>query len=135
MVEVDGIEPTTPLAKQVLSQLSKPPVTADHLRNPASQLTRIVLCVANLFLVLLDAHRLQVDLFNSISIALMSALGGCLVGLAGLEPATPRLSSVCSNQLSYKPYSWLELKSLAQSNSQLLLTQPISVNACNQAFL
>ena len=58
-----------------------------------------------------------------------------LVGLAGLEPATPRLSSVCSNQLSYKPYSWLELKSLAQSNSQLLLTQPISVNACNQAFL
>ena len=26
-----------------------------------------------------------------------------LVGLAGLEPATPRLSSVCSNQLSYKP--------------------------------
>ena len=26
-----------------------------------------------------------------------------LVGLAGFEPATPRLSSVCSNQLSYKP--------------------------------
>ena len=58
-----------------------------------------------------------------------------LVGLGGFEPPTPRLSSVCSNQLSYKPYSWLELKSLAQSNSQLLLTQPISVNACNQAFL
>ena len=27
----------------------------------------------------------------------------CLVGLAGFEPATPRLSSVCSNQLSYGP--------------------------------
>lgn len=27
----------------------------------------------------------------------------CLVGLGGLEPPTPRLSSVCSNQLSYKP--------------------------------
>ena len=26
-----------------------------------------------------------------------------VVGLAGLEPATPRLSSVCSNQLSYRP--------------------------------
>ena len=29
--------------------------------------------------------------------------GLCLVGLGGLEPPTPRLSSVCSNQLSYKP--------------------------------
>jgi hypothetical protein len=28
---------------------------------------------------------------------------GWMVGLAGLEPATPRLSSVCSNQLSYRP--------------------------------
>ena len=27
-----------------------------------------------------------------------------LVGLVGLEPPTPRLSSVCSNHLSYKPY-------------------------------
>ena len=26
-----------------------------------------------------------------------------MVGLAGLEPATPRLSSVCSNQLNYRP--------------------------------
>ena len=26
-----------------------------------------------------------------------------MVGQAGLEPATPRLSSVCSNQLSYRP--------------------------------
>jgi hypothetical protein len=28
---------------------------------------------------------------------------GILVGLDGLEPSTPRLSSVCSNQLSYRP--------------------------------
>jgi hypothetical protein len=28
-----------------------------------------------------------------------------LVGLGGLEPPTPRLSSVCSNQLSYRPVS------------------------------
>ncbi len=30
---------------------------------------------------------------------------GLLVGLGGLEPPTPRLSSVCSNQLSYRPCS------------------------------
>ena len=29
-----------------------------------------------------------------------------LVGLTGLEPVTPRLSSVCSNQLSYRPSSY-----------------------------
>ena len=28
-----------------------------------------------------------------------------MVGLVGLEPTTPRLSSVCSNRLSYKPKS------------------------------
>ena len=29
-----------------------------------------------------------------------------MVGLTGLEPVTPRLSSVCSNQLSYRPVFW-----------------------------
>lgn len=29
-----------------------------------------------------------------------------LVGPDGLEPSTPRLSSVCSNQLSYEPFKW-----------------------------
>ena len=28
---------------------------------------------------------------------------GSMVGLDGFEPSTPRLSSVCSNQLSYRP--------------------------------
>lgn len=28
------------------------------------------------------------------------------MGLTGLEPVTPRLSSVCSNQLSYRPF-WI----------------------------
>src|ERR1700730_12134342 len=32
-----------------------------------------------------------------------SQLRRLLVGLGGLEPPTPRLSSVCSNQLSYRP--------------------------------
>ena len=30
-----------------------------------------------------------------------------MVGLGGLEPPTPRLSSVCSNQLSYKPKAFV----------------------------
>ena len=30
-----------------------------------------------------------------------------LVGLIGLEPMTLRLSSACSNQLSYRPMGWL----------------------------
>ena len=33
-----------------------------------------------------------------------------LVDLAGFEPATPRLSSVCSNQLSYKSNMDLTLR-------------------------
>ena len=33
-----------------------------------------------------------------------------MVGLTGLEPVTPRLSSACSNQLSYKPYKMVELR-------------------------
>jgi hypothetical protein len=32
-----------------------------------------------------------------------------MVGLGGLEPPTPRLSSVCSNQLSYRPNAVLVL--------------------------
>lgn len=43
------------------------------------------------------------------------------MGLGGLEPPTPRLSSVCSNQLSYKP----SLFSLFSH----LFSLPISVNA------
>ena len=31
-----------------------------------------------------------------------------MVGLTGLEPVTPRLSSACSNQLSYKPHLFQE---------------------------
>ena len=38
------------------------------------------------------------------------------MGLVGLEPTTPRLSSVCSNHLSYKPFV-------------TLFRLPISVNA------
>ena len=32
-----------------------------------------------------------------------------LVGLTGLEPVTLRLSSACSNQLSYRPANFCEL--------------------------
>jgi hypothetical protein len=33
----------------------------------------------------------------------------CLMGRGGLEPPTPRLSSVCSNQLSYQPSRQLQI--------------------------
>ena len=46
-----------------------------------------------------------------------------LVGLGGLEPPTPRLSSVCSNQLSYKP-SYCSV-------FRIFFSLPISVNANN----
>ena len=36
-------------------------------------------------------------------ILVMNMVGPILVGQGGLEPPTPRLSSVCSNQLSYWP--------------------------------
>ena len=49
-----------------------------------------------------------------------------LVGLAGFEPATPRLSSVCSNQLSYKP-------GLAVQSRHGSFRQPIGVDI-NAAF-
>src|SRR6267142_399675 len=45
-----------------------------------------------------------------------------LVGLGGLEPPTPRLSSVCSNQLSYRPRT-------ADSLRPALNAQPIGVDA------
>ena len=42
-----------------------------------------------------------------------------VVGLVGLEPTTPALSTRCSNQLSYSP----------ENSSRLTLQQPISVGA------
>ena len=51
-------------------------------------------------------------------------LAVCMVGLVGLEPTTPRLSSVCSNHLSYKPFAVLILKRF----SHLYFSLPISVS-------
>jgi hypothetical protein len=33
-----------------------------------------------------------------------------MVGVTGLEPVTLRLSSACSNQLSYTPVGWLRIR-------------------------
>ena len=46
-----------------------------------------------------------------------------MVGLAGLEPATPRLSSVCSNQLSYRPL-------LRQGYEGQALSELVVVGSC-----
>ena len=67
------------LAKQVLSQLSYTPTQAGTAKppTPGPPLTR--------------AHPQSRP----------SGAPPCLVGQGGFEPPTPRLSSVCSNQLSY----------------------------------
>ena len=41
-----------------------------------------------------------------------------LVGLGGLEPPTPRLSSVCSNQLSYKPLYFRQHQSVGANTGR-----------------
>ena len=40
-----------------------------------------------------------------------------VVGLTGLEPVTPRLSSACSNQLSYKPGHFLKIGGAEESRT------------------
>ena len=50
-----------------------------------------------------------------------------MVGQAGLEPATPRLSSACSNQLSYRPLlagsQWSVVSGLPSTVYSLLATE------------
>ena len=46
------------------------------------------------------------------------------MGLVGLEPTTPRLSSVCSNQLSYRPASSYRLQTT--DRREYLTSQMIS---------
>ena len=55
-------------------------------------------------------HLLESDCFSAIvffatqmSIFVFLPISNFLVGLTGLAPVTPRLSSACSNQLSYRP--------------------------------
>jgi hypothetical protein len=43
------------------------------------------------------------DRYRCFLSSVLSLLSSDLVGLVGFEPTTPRLSSVCSNQLSYRP--------------------------------
>ena len=51
-----------------------------------------------------------------------------LVGLVGLEPTTPALSTQCSNQLSYRPKPAANDLGLAHSRQRLPFQQPISVS-------
>ena len=60
-------------------------------------------------------------LLSSLKTVVICRIADNLVGLTGLEPVTLRLSSACSNQLSYRPGSWLRVEccSLREENSQL----------------
>ena len=51
-----------------------------------------------------------------------------LVGLVGLEPTTPALSTQCSNQLSYRPIPFLTPVDFSTSTRLGLFQQPISVD-------
>ena len=51
-----------------------------------------------------------------------------LVGLVGLEPTTPALSTQCSNQLSYRPKPAANDLGLTHSRQRLPFQQPISVS-------
>ena len=51
-----------------------------------------------------------------------------LVGLVGLEPTTPALSTQCSNQLSYRPKPAANDSGLRHSRQRLPFQQPISVS-------
>ena len=48
-------------------------------------------------------HMASNSRFHQRGLTITNSLEQKMVGRAGLEPATPRLSSVCSNQLSYRP--------------------------------
>ena len=50
-----------------------------------------------------------------------------LVGLVGLEPTTPALSTQCSNQLSYRPKS--DARNFFDQIAATAFRQPISVSA------
>ena len=45
-----------------------------------------------------------------------------MVGVTGLEPVTLRLSSACSNQLSYRPYNSRRPKSCASTGDKGIRT-------------
>ncbi len=55
----------------------------------------------------------RMSIFPSLLLQLPLRLPPSLVGLTGLEPVTPRLSSVCSNQLSYRPIASFPRRPLA----------------------
>lgn len=55
----------------------------------------------------------RMSIFPSLLLQLPLRLPPSLVGLTGLEPVTPRLSSVCSNQLSYRPIASFPRRTLA----------------------
>ena len=82
MVELIGIEPTTPcLQSRCSPKLSYSPVARSQKSEDRSQQERAVMCGAPHF----------------------CPLSSEVVGLDGFEPSTPALSRRCSNQLSYRP--------------------------------
>lgn len=74
-------------------------------RNCFSHICRLVLHSSFSRCEALFATRMSISFFSAVFFPSHPFLRPlqALVGLTGLEPVTPRLSSVCSNQLSYRP--------------------------------
>jgi hypothetical protein len=103
------------LAKQVLSQLSYSP---RHQKSGVRRQESVGLC---------GATRAPRCFLTSVLCLLTSDV----VGLGGLEPPTPRLSSVCSNQLSYRP-AQLAVGSRPRCQPRSCHWQLIPVNCYNR---
>ena len=105
MVGLSGLEPpTSPLSGVRSNHLSYRPNVLSQLSGGACRDRT-------------DDPLLAKQVLYQLSYApsILFSLSQSLVGLVGLEPTTPRLSSVCSNHLSYKPVEVLLLIFIRQS--------------------
>ncbi len=101
-METVGFEPTTPCLQSRCSPTELRPrgrLPCQQLRYPGKRITDIACAIPRR-----DAVRRGSLLYASGGYFLIAAARRAeSMGQGGLEPPTPRLSSVCSNQLSYWP--------------------------------
>jgi hypothetical protein len=114
------------LAKQVLSQLSYTPNR--RVQQPAQQPARPLPGRTNQPNPAWQPNQRSIQRTDP-----WSHCGSAVVGRAGFEPATPRLSSVCSNQLSYQPPTRPRRKAPTNSSPGNPFLASLATNAQPQA--
>ena len=81
---------------------------------------KLTMCVLVYYLILLCCYK-RSKVKKVIKLFILMSKLKVMVGLAGLEPATPSLSGMYSNQLSYRPiYSLKNIKLMRERNVQYL---------------